>query len=60
MVLWDSSYGVLGDSMVFGKTNHVNTWSLTIFFAIDGLFDPNGSPFFSLRVVGWVPGCKKK
>jgi hypothetical protein len=33
---------------------------VTKFSTIEGLFDPHGPPFFPLKVVGWVPGCKKK
>jgi len=54
-------YEVLRDFVVFGKTNHVySTWSVIIFSAIKGLSDPNGPPFFFLRVMGWVLGYKKK
>jgi hypothetical protein len=37
-----------------------STWNVTIFSTIEGLSDPDGPPFFSIRVVGWVPSYKKK
>jgi hypothetical protein len=30
------------------------------FSTIEGLSDPNGPPFFSLKVMGWDLGYKKK
>jgi hypothetical protein len=46
-------YGVIGDFVVFGKTNHAySTWSVIIFSIVERLSNPNGPPFFSLKVVG--------
>jgi hypothetical protein len=52
--------GFLGIFWYLGKLAMYSTWSVTIFSAIEGLFDLDGPPFFSLRVVGWVLGYKKK
>jgi hypothetical protein len=63
MVFWDSSeksMGFLGILWYLGKLTMYSTWSVTIFSTIERLFDPNGPPFFSLKVVDWVPGCKEK
>jgi len=37
-----------------------NRVNVTTFSTIEGLSNPDGPPFFSLRVVGWVPCYKKK
>jgi hypothetical protein len=62
-LFWDSlekSVGFLVIMWYLGKLAMYSTWNVTKFSTIDGLSDPNGPPFFSLKVVGWVPGCKKK
>jgi hypothetical protein len=49
MVFWDSlekSMGFLGILWYLGKLAMYNTWSVTIFSAIEGLLDPSGPPFF--------------
>jgi hypothetical protein len=49
MVFWDYSkiyMGFLGILWYLGKLTMYSTWSVTNFFAIKGMSDPNGPPFF--------------
>jgi len=60
---WDFSEKFVGFLVIMwylGKLAMYSTRNVTKFSTIEGLFDPNGPPFFSLKVVGWVPSCKKK
>ncbi len=52
--------GFLGIMWYLGKLAMYSTGNVTKFSTIEGLSDPDGPPFFSLKVVGWVLGCKKK
>ncbi len=52
--------GFLEIMWYLGKLAMYNTRSVTIFSTIEGLFDLDGPSFFSLRIVGLVPSCKKK
>jgi len=52
--------GFLGIMWYLGKLTMYSTRSVTNFSIIEGLFDLDGPPFFSLKVVGWVLGYKKK
>jgi hypothetical protein len=44
--------GFLGILWYLGKLAMYNIGNVTIFSAIEGLSNPDGPPFFSIRVVG--------
>jgi len=52
--------GFLGIMWYLGKLAMYSTRRETNFSTIEGLSNLDGPPFFSLKVVSWVLGCKKK